>query len=78
MERSDLWDALRARGVDADDPEIRATVRTTLDAVEDVRQRLGHHHARRCMEAMHRALAYELEHPDTDDMSRFEDEFEGD
>ena len=78
MERSDLWDALRARGVDADDPEIRATVRTTLDAVEDVRQRLGYPHARRCTEAMHRALAYELAYPDTHDMSRFEDEFEGD
>ncbi len=78
MERSELWDALRAGGVDADDPEIRATVRTTLDAVDDVGRRVGFHHARRCLEAMHLALAYELEHPDTDDMTRFEDEFEDD
>jgi hypothetical protein len=75
----DLWNALRERGIDADDPEIRAAVRVVLETVNDVGQRADHYVARRCAEAMQVALSYQLQHPETSDMSRFEDEFgEGD
>jgi hypothetical protein len=76
MEQPDLWDALRDQGINADKPEIRAAVRASLEIIEDVRQREGPHTARRCAEAMHQALSYELRHPDTRDMSRFENEFD--
>jgi hypothetical protein len=75
-QQADLWTALRERGIDADDPEIRAAVRAVLATVDDVGRRVDHYHARRCAEAMQVALAYQLQHPKTSDMSRFEDEFE--
>lgn len=74
----DLWSALREQGVDADDPEIRAAVRAAFETIDDVWQRAGPYIARRCTEAIDLALAYQLQHPDTSDMSRFEDEFEDD
>ncbi len=74
----DLWNALRAHGIDADDPQIREAVRATLATITDVEQHSGRYVARRCAEAIHQALAYQLQHPDTDDMSRFEDEWDGD
>ena len=77
MEEAELWNALRDRGVDADDPDIRAVVRQALAAIDEVRERSGGHAARRCAKAMHEALDYELSHPDTSDMSSFEDEFDG-
>ena len=67
---------LGTRVADADDPEIRAAVRATLESIDDVRRRAGPYVARRCTEAIDLALAYQLQHPDTSDMSRFEDEFE--
>jgi hypothetical protein len=76
VDEPDLWEALRERGIAADDAEIRASVRATLDLVHDVRGRHGHHHARRCAEAMSAALAYALQHPDTSDMTSFEEEFD--
>jgi hypothetical protein len=78
MNLSELWNELRQNGVDADDPEIRASVRATLATVDDVRRREGGHVARRCSEAMHQALSYTLSHPDTGDMSVFEEEFDED
>ncbi len=76
MDEPHLFDALRAEGVDADDPEIRAAVRLATGHVDDVRRRLGTHRARRCMEAMHAALAYQLQHPDVEDMSSFESSYD--
>ena len=75
MEDSGLWDQLRSMGIDADDPQIRAIVRTCLAGVEEVRQRHGLPAARRSMQAIHAAMSHELQHPGTDDMSRFEDQF---
>lgn len=72
MNEPNLFDALRADGVDADDREIRAAVRVVAGYVDEVRHRLGTHRARRCMEAMYVALAYQLQHPDVGDMSGFE------
>ncbi len=78
MNEPDIFDALRRQGIDADDPEIRAAIRLVLEYIQDVRERSGPHAARRCMEAMHQALAYQLQHPDVgeDEMSRFEAEFD--
>lgn len=76
MKEPDLFEALRAQGIDADDGEVRAAVRATLSHVAGVRDRLGSHRARRCMEAMHAALAYELRHPDVGDMSSFEESYD--
>lgn len=75
MDEPELWDALRAEGVNADDPEIRATVRSVLATIDAVEERSGGHAARRCMESVHAALTYVLRHPDTKDMSSFEQEF---
>lgn len=72
MSEPDLFDALRAAGVDADDREIRAAVRVVTGHVDEVRRRDGIHRARRCMEAMHATLAYQLRHPDVADMGSFE------
>jgi hypothetical protein len=76
MNEPDLFDALREQGIDADDDEIRAAIRTTLAHVSGVRDRLGTHHARRCMEAVNAALSYELRHPDVGDMSSFEESYD--
>lgn len=76
MNEPDLFDALRARGIDAADPGIRAGVRIMGAHVDAVRERAGTHAARRCMQAMHEALAYQLAHPDVDDMSTFEAYFD--
>lgn len=72
----DIFDSLRRNGVEADDPEIRASVRTVLDHLGEVEEREGSHTARRCMEALRVVLSYQLEHPAVDDMSRFESEFD--
>lgn len=72
MNEPDLFDALRARGIDAADPEIRAAVRVVTTHVDTVREDRGTHAARRCMRAMHAVLDYQLAHPDVDDMSTFE------
>lgn len=71
----DLWTALRERGIDADDHEIRAAVRAVLATIADVEQRHDAYVARRCARAAHLALSYHLQHPATGDMSLFEDEF---
>lgn len=76
MEEPDVFDALRSRGVDADNPEVRAAVRLVLTHIDEVRKRAGPQSARRCMDAMRHALAYELQHPDVGDMSGFEAEFD--
>jgi hypothetical protein len=78
VDETALWDALRERGVDADDPDIRAAVREALTTIDEVERRAGRYVARRCAEAMHEALQFELSHPDTRDMSRFEGEFDDD
>lgn len=75
MENPGLWDQLRAMGIDADDPQIRTVVRTCLEEIERVRQGHGLPAARRSMEAIHAAMTHELQHPGTDDMSGFEDQF---
>lgn len=67
-----LFDALRAAGVDADDPRIREGVRRVLDHVRGVREREGPHVARRVMVAMCAAMEHDLRHPDVSDMSSFE------
>lgn len=72
MDGPDLWDALRERGLDADDPDVRAAVRATLESIERVHERSGAPAARRCVHAMRAALDYHLRHPDTGDMSSFE------
>jgi hypothetical protein len=74
----DLFAALRDEGIDADDHEIRAAVRAVLRHVDDVHRRRGTHEARRCMEAMHEALALRLRHPDVADMSSFEASYDED
>ncbi|GEM_PF-3507898 len=74
MDGPDLWEALRQSGLDADDPDLRACVRATLESIERVRERSGEQAARRCSQAILAALAYELRHPDTEDMSSFEDD----
>lgn len=76
MNEPDMFDALRQRGIDAADPEIRASVRVVVAHVDAVRDRIGTHGARRCMRAMHEALAYQLAHPDVGDMSTFEAAYE--
>jgi hypothetical protein len=80
MEGPDLWGALRESGVDADDPDVRAAVRAALQSIERVRERSGVPAARHCAQAIQAALAYQLRHPDTEDMSSFEDDYreEGD
>ena len=78
MDESQLFESLRTRGIDADDPEIRAAVRTVTAHVADVARRHDPHHARRCMEAMQAALAYQLAHPDVGDMSSFEAAYDED
>jgi hypothetical protein len=75
VDEPEIFDALRSRGVDADDPEIRAAVRTVLTHIDEVRERSGRHRARRHMEAMLHTVRYVLEHPDVGDMSSFEAEF---
>lgn len=72
MNEPDLFDALRDRGIDAADPQIRTAVRVITSHVDAVRADEGTHAARRCMRAMHAALDYQLAHPDVDDMSTFE------
>lgn len=72
MNESELFDALRSRGIDADDPQIREAVRVVLAHVDGVRDRDGAPASRRCMEAIRVALGYELQHPDVGDMSSFE------
>lgn len=76
MNEPDIFDALRERGIDAADPDIRAGVRIMLAHLDTVRDRDGIHAARRCLHAMHEALAYQLAHPDVDDMSTFEASFD--
>lgn len=76
MTESELFDALRERGVDADDPDVRAAVRAVVANVREVKGRAGPHAARRCMEAMQEALFFWLQHPDVEDMSSFEREFD--
>lgn len=76
MEERDIFDAIRQEGIDADDPEVRNSVRTALAQIEDVRSRKDAETARRCMRAVAAALSYELQHPDVDDMSGFESEFD--
>jgi hypothetical protein len=76
MDRTGLWDALRERGVDADDSEIRAAVRVCLLQLDQINARSGSYAARRACEAMHAALDFALDHPDTGDMSRFEQQFD--
>ncbi len=78
MDEVDLFRALRAEGVDADDPEIRTAVRLVSAHVEEVEQRHDAHRARRCMEAMRLALDYRLQHPDVEDMSSFEASYDED
>ncbi len=75
MDSPKLWDALRAQGIDADEPEVRTAVRACLRSLDAVQARADEHAARRCREAVHAALAYELRHPPTGDMTSFEDEF---
>lgn len=72
----DLWTALRQRGIDADDPDIRAAVRGVLQVIDDIGARTDHYRARRCAEAIQAAVSYQLEHPATGDMSSFEGEFD--
>jgi hypothetical protein len=72
MDGPDLWEALRQRGLDADDPDVRAAVRTALKSIESISARSGEQTARRCAQAIQAALAYQLRHPDTQDMSSFE------
>jgi len=74
MDGPDLWEALRQRGLEADDPDVRAAVRAALESVERVGARSGEAAARRCAQAIQAALAYQLRHPDTEDMSSFEDD----
>ena len=74
MDGPDLWEALRQRGIDADDPEVRAAVRAALESIESIGTRSGEQAARRCARAIQAALAYQLRHPDTQDMSSFEDD----
>lgn len=72
VKETELFQALRAQGVDADDPQIRAAVRLVVAHVDDVATRHGSHTARRCTEAMDAALVQLLRHPDVEDMSSFE------
>ena len=72
MNEPALFEALRDGGIDADDPQVRAAVRVVLSHVADLQRAHGDPPARRCMEAMQAALAYQLQHPDVGDMSRFE------
>lgn len=74
MDGPDLWEALRQKGLDADDPDVRAAVRAALESIERVRERSGEQAAWRCAQAIQAALAYQLRHPDTGDMSSFEDD----
>jgi len=76
LNEPDLFDALRRTGIDADDHEVRAAIRVVTAYLDEVRQRLGTHAARRCMEALHAALDYQLQHPDVGDMSSFEADFD--
>lgn len=76
MDGPGLWDALRGVGVDADDPDVRDAVRTTLGSIDGVAERAGAPAARRCALAVQAAIAYHLRHPDTDDMSSFEGDIE--
>jgi hypothetical protein len=76
MDGPDLWDDLRERGVDADDPDVRAAVRAALECLERVHERSGAPAARRCVHAMRAALDYQARHPDTGDMSSFEVDFQ--
>jgi hypothetical protein len=71
----ELFNVLRDRGVDADDPDIRAAVRHVFTFIREARQRGGPEVARRCMEGMREALTCQLEHPDVADMTSFEAEF---
>lgn len=72
MNEPALFEALRDAGIDADDPQIRAAIRVVFSHVADLQRDHGTHAARRCMEAMQAALAYQLQHPDVGDMSSFE------
>ena len=74
MDGPDLWEALRQRGLDADDPDVRAAVRAALESIQSISTRSGEQAARRCAQAIQAALAYQLRHPDTQDMSPFEDD----
>lgn len=76
MDEPEMFNTLRAEGVDADQPEIREAVRGTLDLVDRLEERTDVHTARQCMTAMRAALKYRLLHPDIDDMSNFESEFD--
>lgn len=78
MEEPDVFDAIRQEGIDADDPEVRESVRVAFEHVEAVRARTDDATASRCMRAMSTALTYQLQHPDVGDMSRFESEFGSD
>ncbi|MCC5949328.1 MAG: hypothetical protein JJT89_12835 [Nitriliruptoraceae bacterium] len=74
MDGPDLWDALRAEGVDADDVQIRTVVRVAFAGIQAVRAESGEAAARRAAQAVQAALAYQLRRPDTEDMSSFEDD----
>lgn len=76
MSEPDLFDELRGRGIDADDPEIRAAVRVAMGHLAAVRAASGDEASQRCLEAMHAALAHAWTHPATDDMTSFEDDFD--
>ena len=74
MDGPDLWEALRQRGLDADDRDVRVAVRAALESIERVGERSGEAAARRCAQGVQAAMAYQLRHPDTGDMSSFEDD----
>lgn len=76
MDEPEMFNALRAEGIDADRREIREAVRESLTLVDAIEQRTNTHTARLCMAAMRAALRYRLLHPDIDDMSGFESEFD--
>lgn len=75
FDEPEMFDVLRAQGIDADDPLIRGAVRSVLASVEEIEEREGVHRARRCMEAIRAALNHRLQRPDITDLSSFEDDF---
>lgn len=77
MNEPDLFDALRAAGIDADRAEIRAAVRMLVEHIEMLRADSDPYVARACMEAMNVALRHLLSHPEVTDMSSFENDFGG-
>lgn len=78
MNEPDLFDALRSKGVDADDPVLRAAVREVVSHLDGVKRDHGPVMERRCMEGMAAALAFMLAHPDVGHMESFEAQFDDD